>query len=388
MPDWQTYSRLGLPTCIPCCNGGVPPVCECRLTLPLAGDVYESQSAAATAIADTVFGCLIATESAPTTAPTASFNGTTLAIDCASDFAPSDYYASVSVDDEATLSVVYSCTYSGTGTPSVTLYVYDCEGAFIVRDDLTGDSGTLTCTLSSAGEYSLKFHFEVDSGTATALSYDLTANTTLIINPVGAFYDSGTPDEPRLVDACPKLLLPLLTEQSGTWFEDETAAQDWIDAWTKECIAAVAEDWAYTWTASFASEEMTITGDSGAVDRDHFDTFYFSVNAVAGETLTLTFTAGANTEGAFTIYANYGEAPGERVEDVGYGASPITSSALPYTGRYMIAVSLANPAPSTDPKFTTASFVLSSSGTLSINEIQALYDAGLSCPGRLDCIVP
>jgi hypothetical protein len=73
---------------------------------------------------------------------------------------------------------------------------------------------------------------------------------------------------------------------------------------------------------------------------------------------------------------------GTLVEDSSFIPGPtFTSSPLPYTGRYTVLVIVASDAGGG----TNASGVVTSSGTMSVNPIQARYDLGLTCAGTLDC---
>ena len=391
--NWIDYAGLALPECLPCCNQHAIAVCDCVNPAMNFGTVPPSVwGDYDLALAETVrsYDCYaLWTERLNPLPDSLTFSIIDSSQVCWNCENSNDDRIIVSTNVTVAANSTLTVDWNITGATPAYIYVtlWECDGETVVEQqsqETPSATGNFTFSVAQAGSYMVIVQYDYGTSETGIIEICISSDSALVPNPIVFPYLDDDLVTIRHLEACPKMLLPILTEQNGNWFEDETAAQDWITAWTKSCIVANAEDWAYAWSASFASEELTVSGGPASPEAGDFQTFWFSVNAEAGETFTLTFTAGANTVGTFSIFANYGEEPGEHIEDVGPGTSPITSSALPYTGRYLVAVSLYNPDPG-DPTFEYASFVFSSSGTLSINQIQALYDVALSCPARLNC---
>lgn len=199
----------------------------------------------------------------------------------------------------------------------------------------------------------------------------------MTVNPVIALWDdSGTT---RKLWACPKLLLPPLTEASGDWYascaDAYTALTD--PKLTSNCVGHV-KDGPYVRTTSFTATDGGSSLSFAAVyslPQGDTGTWWGSVNAEAGETLSAAFAGSGVTDIFFRIYDD----TGTEIDFVASSSSPAVSSPLPYTGRYTIAILLAGSG------ISTPSAALTSSGTMTVNEIQARYDKGLTCAGLLDC---
>ena len=274
------------------------------------------------------------------------------------------------------------------GQKSITASLYSCDGTLLEQQSATGDdsdSGTFNFTVSLDGEYIIKIE-TTGSDNSTNLTSDATATSTEIftVNPVIALWDdSGTT---RSLWACPKLLLPPLTESTGTWYADCAAADAAISAQASNCVGFMETTPFTAFVATDGGTSLTLvltgTGDSGSGPENDL-TAWGGFNAEAGETISITF----SSVGGFstTYYAEIYDDLGVSVESFSaMSGSPFVSSALPYTGRYSIRVrfnTLLAPSPAT----IVATFTITSSGTMSVNEIQALYDVGLDCPARLDC---
>ncbi len=197
------------------------------------------------------------------------------------------------------------------------------------------------------------------------------------VNPVIALWDdSGTT---RKLWACPKLLLPPLTESTGDWYADCAAAAAVLTDPLRvaSCIAySGAPGGIDSFSASGGSSLSMTEGASGG-DGDTAD-FTSGINAEAGETLSCSIsTDGGLTVAAMTIY----DYDGNLVESVDCSGGGGTSSPLPYTGPYIVIIG----GEADSPTFSSFSVSVTSSGTLTVNPIQARYDGGLDCPNTLDC---
>lgn len=237
-------------------------------------------------------------------------------------------------------------------------------------------------SLENDGEYLLVLSVVGNTEDPPLLSQGLectiSSDDTMIVNRgVAIYYDDNISDYSTL-EACPKLKLPPLTESSGDWYIDEAAAQAVINDLTSNCIA-------YIETLS-ANQSITATEPSSNLYIVFTDStnlpaasphIWCSINVINGETLSFNYVHYIG--GTISIY-NYN---GVLVESLSGSTSSITSSAVPYHGRYIIKLLLNN---ETSGPFTNASVTITSSNTMSVNQISAAYDLGLTCPAYLDCV--
>ena len=237
-------------------------------------------------------------------------------------------------------------------------------------------------SLENDGEYLLVLsvvgNYEDPPPLSQGLECTISSDDTMIVNRgVAIYYDDNISDYSTL-EACPKLKLPPLTESSGDWYIDEGAAQTVIDDLTSNCIA-------YIETLS-ANQSITATEPSSDLYIVFTDStnlpaaspyIWCSINVINDETLSFDYVHYIG--GTISIY-NYN---GILVESLSGSTSSITSSAVPYHGRYIIKLLLNN---ETSGPFTNASVTITSSGAMSVNEISAAYDVGLTCPAYLDCV--
>lgn len=366
--------------CIPCCGGEPPAECACALLIPppIGASPYADYSTASGVLADPlkVASCLaffdVYSGAAVTASATPGSNSLTLDQTYSGESAVS-MWVSLNLVAGQTLSAACTGTYSGGGPgpddPSSGLAVFGCDGTFLYADSAQG-TGTYNYSVTTDGVYIIVVDFAAPvffTGGWTAANVVLSA-TTLVPNPVIALWDdSGTT---RQLEACPKLYIPTLTESTGSWYADETDAQSAIDTYAVDCLVFV--DTPYdVFTVTGGNSLVIHNESSGAMQA------WASVNAEVGKTLNLAYTVSpihVNTD--MTIY----DYEGNLVEYVADTGSPLVSSGLPYTGRYILKfLSVVG----SSPKVTD--LTLTSSGTMSTNEIQALYDVSLSCPARLDC---
>ncbi len=125
---------------------------------------------------------------------------------------------------------------------------------------------------------------------------------------------------------------------------------------------------------SLSDSGSVVTLDMTSTSGQDMGLTYISLNLTAGDTITIATTSPS-------ILFRLSDYTGATVEEDFSGASSsIVTSAVPYTGRYILAVGAFDP--SSD---TTWQITVTPSSTYSLNPIQALYDGGLTCPARLDC---
>lgn len=387
------FASPGLPPCLPCCVVPVPVPCSCALLIPVNAGPYGSYAAAAAAIAAGVSDCLGFYEPTGNTGNTfaASFNGTTLHLNGATAVSgpPADlvihFYASVSLKSGAVVSVAYAITTDGSPTQE-DVELLDCHGASLgISATSPSASGTLTVTAPADGEYIIHIGSQAGGGTnnATTLSATnaITSSLAWWVNPVIAQWDdSGTT---RNLWACPKLLLPTMTESTGTWFASCAAAAAVLTdpLQVSNCVG---------YQNSSGSGISSFTATDGGTSLTLHCTFppggfsspdmWGSVNAVAGKTLTFSFTNDATTPDANALIL---DDKGNIIEVIPGSTSPKISSPLPYTGRYSVIFNCGDL--SGLNTLTFVNVVITSSGTMSVNPVQARYDAGLTCSGNLDC---
>lgn len=281
-----------------------------------------------------------------------------------------------------TVSIGFTITSDGAG-PSCSATLYDSAGAFVATDGASGTSGTLTLTIPSDGIYSIVINgTDGLSPSYVTGAYTVTSTATYWVNPIALIWDDG--GTPRLLEACPRMLLPPLTEDTLDWYADETeAAAVLASANVSNCVGYNEAASFQSFTATDGGTSLTLACDAINTDPSP-QTMWGSVNGTAGATISIAYSdAGAATSPVYSaeLYA-YDGALLETFTSIS-DPNPFVTSALPYSGRYIIKVSgSALLAPTIH--FIPA-FVITSSGTLSVNPIQALYDVGLDCAARLDC---
>jgi hypothetical protein len=291
-------------------------------------------------------------------------------------------YFNVSLKAGCVLSFSWDVTSDGTpGFYNVQAQLRDCLGEPVideVNSTSTSGSGAFDA-VAEDGKYIVVIGAGNNTADAIALEAVFTADDTAVFNPVIALWDdSGTT---RQLEACARMLLPPLTESTGDWYADSTEADAAISDQTDSCVGYI--DTAFTsFTATDGGSSLTL---AAVGDTDAQVETWGSVNAEVGETLSAAWTSSVTGGGTanlseFSIY----DYDGVLVESVLPFSSPATSAALPYTGRYIVKV-VTGQSGATPPFAITTSVAITSSGALTVNPIQALYDVGLTCPARLDC---
>lgn len=186
---------------------------------------------------------------------------------------------------------------------------------------------------------------------------------------------TGSATSPCCCGSCPgtdKMLLPFLTESSGTWYADCASASSVLTnpLAVSNCIGYCGGgpgQTSFTATDSGTSITFDVGGVSGAATSA-------SLNLQSGKTITVTC-----SPGAAVLLVNIYDNTGTLVEYSGVATTPWTSAALPYTGRYIISVNVAGLGP------VSTSSTVTTTGTYSVNQIQALYDTGGASPSCLNC---
>lgn len=289
--------------------------------------------------------------------------------------------ASITVEDGTVLDVTYNGTVNSAPVSSYVfeLFVYTPPNDYVTEYNESSQNGSFSTSPLPAGTYYLRINYRAIAASPLSgnVNCTITSTSDFVVNPVVALYDDlGTE---RKLEVEPKLHLPIRTEATGDWYASESAAQTVLDdpLQVSNCVGYYESD---TLTLSFTAIDggstldlnLTLLVPAGAPGR-----VWGSVNAVQGQTVTITNSVGTGTPSVNVQIYDYN---GVEVENSGATASPWVSSSLPYTGRYIIKV-----APTSSAASSTHNVSISSSGTMTVNRIQALYNTGLDCPARLDC---
>lgn len=374
----------------PCDCCGDTSECPCNLLLPPFGDPPYSDLASAQA-ALLRANCFTYADLIPadyqTDSNAAAFDGTTLTGQMvASRTGPGSILTAAIVrftHGGGILTLTSTADREGT---EVSFLVYGCGFEFVAVASGTAGAIPTDVVIADlpAGDYHLYLSFNILSTGAglgiktLTVNYSLADTGAYVIGPPLALWDdAGTT---RQLEACPKNIIPRsgVAGTIGSWYTSESEAQDAIDNYTSNCVGA--REPAYpvdSFTASGGSDLSFATSSSAGGSLG----CYGGLNAEASETLTATFTGSVGTiTGLFVVMDETGAII---YSSSFFGSpSPITSGALPYTGKYLVTIIVSTDAGAV-PFDATA--VISSSGTMSVNPIQALYDIGLDCPARLDC---
>lgn len=371
--EQSTFSMTA--TCLPCCAGPDPDECLCALLMPPFEPPYVDYTTAKAVIdepksvADCMAYCPLDTTDVSTLS--ATFDGTTYVVSGTFTGSLNGFpsWLSISAKSGATL------TFAGTGGSHIGVVIYGCDGTEV--ETIEGTTPQTSAALPADGEYYIfvQPNTPPPGGGFGSSTTTITSSDDFWVNPVIALWDdSGTT---RKLWACPKLLLPPLTESTGTWYADATAAGTAITDLTSNCdgyIESLTNVATFTATDGGTSLTLANTLTAGATTSPRM---WGGINAADAATITVTGTVGAGT-----VNVNVGiyDDTGTLVESSGAVSSPWTSAALPYKGRYTIGVSVTS-----SSSTTSMSAAITSSGTITVNPVQAVYDVGLTCPARDDC---
>jgi hypothetical protein len=313
---------------------------------------------------------------------TSSFDGTTYtaAGEANASFEAAEHLTvsiliAVSMASGDVLSLAF--TNTGDGDTSETLaQLVDCATGDIPDSDTSASgSGTLTLTAPDDGIYYVRMNGSQDFGGSnfpenTDVTWSVTSSAVWILLPVIALWDdSGTT---RKLWACPKLLLPPLTELTGDWYASCADAHAVLsDALqVSNCVGFTDSSSVDSFTATDGGSSLTLAGSTsggtGGLDC------WGGISLAAAGTITATF---SNALGGF--FAVYDDT-GTLVQNF-LGAGPFTTGTLP-PGRYTL-----NTTQSTDMTHLPGNVVITASVTMTVNTIQARWDASLTCAALLDC---
>jgi len=389
-----------------CCSG--PAELTCALLIPPFDSPYASYADAAAAISDKTDGCLGFAEQDDGSAPDVLVFTEGMSVNI--------FEVQGTVGNEVTLwvkqmlnpatnkiNITYDQYLGHPNVNQITLDILDpITGAVLYTQTApsgTGDFGpfsTVQVVVRITGHVS-----PFDDIAAFTYISDKTAN--LFLPVIAQWDDSGTT---RKLEACPKLYLPPLTDSTGEWYADCGEASSAISDMTSNCVAYtdIPPDDYLAFSFSGTNGGSSLTFNAAAQDDEDTEVYLIaltgSINAEAGQTLSMAWSYAAsasdplNTQGASIAFYVTDDA-GSLVDFIHYDlpeptpsdSGTLTSIALPYTGRYTVSAHagstyVALPGETVDYSLLAT---ITSSGTLTVNPIQALYDAGLDCPARLNC---
>jgi hypothetical protein len=311
-------------------------------------------------------------------------------------------YASLTLLAGSTLTVTSDLAEGG---GDVTLWL--CDGTLIGSQEMGLGPQSYNFSIPSDGTYILRVYY----GTTNdwTLTFPVSCDNTMIANPVIALWnDSGIS---RQLEACPKLLLPPLTEATGSWYADCASAEEMAE-YIHDCklysdvnLVSTGGQTAYLVGSAFELRQVV---DEGCTLG--FQGGLLSVNLVGGETITVsailtciyqecdeappcyTIPGGGEVCDQFSLLAEVRDGTTGAVIDVLNASGQANVQTVggtfvaPYTGRFIFYTRgdfiAAGPCCLKDIKLEAS---LSAETAITTNPSQSLYDIGLICPGRLNC---
>lgn len=385
--NWIEYVGLTPAGCLPCCNSNVPPpaACACALEIPPFANIYSNYALANTAVSTQVNNCFL--YSSPS-ANSLIGTYTTTVINAAANIAADTQYiwACISAGSTTQLNVDYTTTGTNGNTSTnanVSFIIHACANTIVSTNSNVPNaniwpSGNFVVSIANAGTYYLEMYLKGLAGAvATNTTWGITSNTNIVLNPVIALWDdSGTT---RQLEACPKMLLPPLTESTGDWYASCAAANSIISSpQVNNCVAFIASNIGSDFTAIDGGTYLSTAGNNTITAPNIWGSF----NSNAGSDVLLSVGgAYSNLPPTATYSASIYDYSGAVIaEDVALGFPyEIYANNVAYTGRYIFRVSGGG-----GNQLAIATNITSSNG-FSANPIQALYDVGLTCPARLNC---
>lgn len=365
---------------LPCDTCGPASTCECALVLPVFGLPPDVNYAAAAARLAFVGDCLCAgfgsanPAGGTVTADNSTPNTLIISADNTISVSPPfslaiSMYSSVTVSADAVLDISWNIpSRLSSGFNRIEIYQcsYNLGSDPIEFYDITANTGSHSMAALPAGTYVIICSAQADVGfDHFQATFTISTTSTMVVNPaIAKWDDSGTT---RNLEACPKTNIPD-TFGEGDWYANETAAQTAITNYTSNCVGYCRNFISFTATdggssLTFAGERF---GGAGLV-------CWGSISLLAAGTITFTY---SNSLGGFsTVYAD----DGITVVASFSGAGPHTTASLS-PGKYYV-----NTNQNTDGSHPAGNVIITSSASITVNPIQALYNRSVDCPARLDC---
>jgi hypothetical protein len=315
-------------------------------------------------------------------------------------------YSSIALPLNGILSVAYNGggTSYGNNEFQVAATLYTCNFGSIVQSKeiaaIGPQSGTFVFDpVDEENEYiivvSVRGPRPSSAGSSTLTGTFTISSSLLVVNPVIARWDdSGTV---RYLEACPKTIIPSV----GSFYASEAIAQTAIADDVSGCIGynlSVSSDGStrvftasgFTFSAVYTPSVIPLS--SIVIGQK---TILCSINCLAGETISMDYSIivgtglRRTTEVEMNIYDLNFQAVSlndVNISDSGPISGTITSSiAMPFTGKYYIQMLFKERTFESFFDSLSLTYTISSSGTITMNQIQAAYDVNLSCGARLNC---
>lgn len=282
---------------------------------------------------------------------------------------------------------------------AVTFGLVDCNNAAINPD--SGDPNYSVFTVPDVNPIIATMSiFGYENSTYANAGLRIDPNANFYLSPAIALWDdSGTT---RKLWACPKLYLPIYFPGPlpGIWYPSLVVAQSEIARTVYSCIGiGTGRDYPGTYYASAidggTSLQLIASQDNYCGGSGPGTAMFGSVNLVAGDTLSVAWSS-ALSGGAIDISSTY--TLYRLKEDGTYESIDTQNSTIPsgtsdsgtftfpitITGNYVVGFSVFGVGGATTTE-ASMDATFTSSGTLSVNPVQAMWDAGLDCPGLWDC---
>lgn len=339
--------------------------------------------------------------SSGSTTYTAAFDGTTMTV---SGTFPSPAVTFDSGSFSISAGAGATLTFSKTAGVQIRASIYDCTGTLV--ESVSPGSGPITSSpLPRDDVYyvqAIAFNPPGPGSPFSACDISMTSSDAYWVNPVIALWDdSGTT---RQLEACPRTLAPIGTEQSGDWFADATEAAGFFSSTGSEQVADCLGIIDWSWSGGSLSAKAATGGATPSVSAE-------IATASIADSANIQLRRGVSLMGGDTITANIvllGSSGGAGIDvrsifDV---IDPITGTVeftdtqssggdslsisptftAPWTGKFYLNLRARYRASGPAAGDFQASIGVSSSGTMNGDApVQALYDVGLTCPARLDC---
>lgn len=313
--------------------------------------------------------------------------------------------------------ITIRCDISDPGTLGSNGFVvqmngYCGAGDYFNRNDNFFGSSTLIFNSVLAGEYTMLLNYggynSLSAGGSVSATFTITLSNAGVINPIVLqYFDSSS--NTCILDIPPKLLLPIGTEVTNSWYADLASAQSAITNYSSNCVGFYApmasSNIGYTYTANGTTSFHSVLNAIGIngppfPEQIIFSSIsnYFSANLLAGAVISMSYSVTIDNlvhDRACIIRLYITDRDGNY-------ATAVTDSFTSTIGSHIYTGSVSTSALLADGKYNMEIVVqalsiapvihqinvdatITSSSTMSVNTIQALYSTGLICPARLDC---
>lgn len=388
-----------------CCGNVAPPVnCNCSLLIPVpaGGSPFANYGAAANAIANFAGSC-VGYLLTPSMAPFSNFAAdqsttpNTLYMNADATLTGFGLWCSFNGDASTTLNVAFNVSGIAVG-PNVSYTLYECGGTAINTQAFTNgvSSGAFLYALPNTGEYVVTANYHGTLSVSAAMNIIVSA-PNIAFNPVVALWDDGGTTRP--LDACPRMVLPPLTEFSGFIYADLSEAEAvFASGNVSNCVGFVETDApdGASFSATEISSGLELNGGAGGdMSFAPTVTMYGSLNFASGETISVNWSCDQILD-SFVVGATLYDYDAIELDSAITSTvnAPIDNGlftfSAPYTGRYIIkcqvtGVTFADP-PGPDQGIAQANFSITGPTTNThANPLLALYANGVKCPSRLEC---